>query len=380
MAAKEVEQVGLRWKMAGVLCIVGAVLFLWPQETPKNPQPDALAAPVPRVAALQDFFQFPWGISRNEALAIAETRKLPPTPPGFLDYRGKDLLYNMSFAGCPAVLRCGFREQVNTPYSFFYRGTVTISGKSCPVEKLYGELHKQLSAEYGDSPDVGYPPRRNTGTTQPWAPGSGSIWTVTTPAGQLFVIVSELELTAPGLLRLTIHNISVERQFKNLVNPTPPGDPAQAESSLKGFLGIPWGATPARFRREMMEQGFVFVQETSNPAYRETRVQFANGEYAGFSVKSIDGLFKHDAMYMASVDITGGSGDSGGDVYDRAKRHLQEQYGTPLEQKNFRQDTVHIWLFPVAGFKPNRVMLHRYNATVMIQFWNQALEDILNNL
>ena len=375
-----VKQVGRRWKLAGFLCIVGAALFLWPQAPPNNPRPTHLTAPVPNMTALQNFFQFPWGISRNEALTIAETQKLPPTPPGFLDYRGKDLLYNVSFAGCPAVLRCGFREQVNTPYSLFYRGTVTISGKNCPVEKLYSELHKQLSAEYGASPDVGYPPRRNTGATQPWASGSGSIWTVTTPAGQLFEIISELELTNPGLLRLSIHNISVERQFKNLVNPTPPGDPAQAESSLKGFLGISWGSAPDRFRREMAEQGFLFVQETSNSASRETHVQFAKGEYAGLPVKSIDGLFKHGAMYLVSVDITGGAGDSGGDVYEKAKRHLQEQYGTPLEQKNFRQDTVHVWLFPLAGFKPNRVMLHRYNAAVMIQFWNQALEDKLNNL
>jgi len=85
-------------------------------------------------------------------------------------------------------------------------------------------------------------------------------------------------------------------------------------------------------------------------------------------------------MYMVSVNIRGDESDGGDSVYNKLKDLLQERYGTPLDDENFRHETVHIWQFPMEGFKPNHIMLHRYRSMVMVQYKNQALEDKLNNL
>jgi hypothetical protein len=355
-------------------------ISFWPKEVVQKESATKVEAPVPFVTSIEDFFQFPWGLTRGEVLKMAEERKLQPTPKGFLDYRGSDLLYSISFAGCPAIIRCSFKEQINQEYSFFYRGSIYMSSKTCPVEKIFWQFHKNLTETYGAVQDFGYPPRRNSGAEKPWAPGSGSIWEVKSPDGQLFEIEAELDLSNPGFLRLSYHNISVERRFKNLVNPTPAGDPTQTDTEFKGFMGIPWGASPVRFRQGMAEKGFLSVKETTSPNNRTAHSMFEQGDYAGYPIKSLDAYFKHDAMYMVSVSIKGEENDSGDAVYSKLKGFFQAQYGAPLEEKNYRQETVHIWPFPMEGFKPNHIMLHRFGSIVTVLYMNRALEDKLNNL
>jgi len=368
-----------RWGMLACLLIVGAVVLFWP----KNEQESSAVkvdAPVPSVVTTEDFFEFPWGISRDEVFKMAQDRKLQPTPKGFMDYRGSSLLYDISYGGYPATLRFDFRQRINTEYSFFYQGSIFLSSRTCPVEKLYWQFHKELTDKYGPTPDRGYPPRRNSGDEKPWGPGSGAIWQVKAPDGQLFEIEATLNLSDPGFLRLNYRNISVERRFNNLVNPTPEGDPTHAASALKGFLDIPWGANAVQFRQGMESNGFSSLKETTSPNDRTAHTWFEEGTYAGYQVKSVGAYFKHDTMCMVSVDISGDASDGGNAVYSNLKTYLEKQYGAPLEDKNFRQETVHIWLFPMEGFKPNRIMLHRYGATVMVQYINQALEDKLDNL
>lgn len=371
---------GTRWKLLAILLFIGVIIFFWSTGVERNNIVEQREVPIPSVASTDKFFQFPWGIPRSELLKLAEERSLTPTPKGFLDYRGSDLLYNISFAGCPASIRCRFLEREKQNYSFFYRGSIYLSSKTCEIEKLYWQFYKELSNRYGSVPDLGYPPRRNSGAEKPWAPGSGSIWTVNAPDGQIFEIMAELDLSSPGLLRLTYHNISMERKFKNMINPTPEGDPTQADTELADFMGIPWGSSPALFKREMENKGLSPVKEETSPNNRSAQSWVQKGSFAGYPVQRINAFFKHDSMYMVSVSINGDKKDNGDTDYLQLKEYLQKQYGKPLEEKSFRNETVHIWPFPLKGFKPNHIMLHRDGSTIMLLYKSRALEDKLNNL
>ncbi|MHC1758237.1 MAG: hypothetical protein AB9917_01755 [Negativicutes bacterium] len=371
---------GTRWKLLAILLFIGIIIFFWSNGVERSNIAEQREAPIPSVTSIDNFFQFPWEITRSEALKLAEERSLTPTPKGFMDYRGSDLLYNISFAGCPAIIRCRFQERLQQNYSFFYRGSIYLSSKTCAVEKLYRQFHKEMTDRYGAVPDLGYPPRRNSGADKPWAPGSGSVWAVKSPDGQIFEIMTELDLSNPGFLRLSYHNISMERKFKNLVNPTPEGDPTQADTDLAGFMGIPWGASPVQFKREMEGKGLSPVTEDTSPNNRSAHSWVQKGSVAGYPVQSINAYFKHDSMYMVSVSINGDKKDNGDADYRRLNEYLQSQYGKPVEEKNFCQETVHIWPFPLEGFKPNHIMLHRNGSTIMLLYKSRALEDKLNNL
>lgn len=336
---------------------------------------------VPPVAATAGFFDIPWGISRTEVLALAQARQLEPTPQGFGDYRGSSLLYNISFAGYPAVISFHFRELINTDYSFFYRGSLSLSRRNCPaLEQVYGQLHRELTERYGPTPELGYPPLRNSSAEKPWGPGAGAVWEAEGPDGQLFEIQLELNLADTGHLRLTYRNISVERRFKNLVHPTPDGDPARAATNLKGFRDIPWGATPSECRQKMEASGFSFLKEHDSPRERTAYYEFGHGTYGGYPVESVSAHFRQGAMYMVSVNIRGEESNNGEAVYNKLKGFLAERYGVPQEEENFRQEQVFLWRFPLQGFKPNHIMLHRDRSLVMVQYRNQALEEKLNNL
>jgi len=369
-----------QWEIMALVLIVVVGAIFWPKNALQEPPTMKVDEPVPSVVGIGDFFKFPWGISREQAQNIATERKLQPSPKGFMDYRGANPVYDMPFAGYPARIYLDFRARINTQYSVFYRGSIVLSGRTCPIEKLYWQLYKELTDKYGSTPDLGYPPRRNSGDDKPWGPGSGAIWEIRSPDGQLFEIEASLDLSDPGFLRLTYHNISVERSFKNLVNPIPEGDPTQAASALKGFMDIPWGASPTVFRQGMENNGFSSVKEATSPNNHTAHTSFEIGTYEGYLVKSVDAYFKHDIMYMVSVSISGNSSDGGDGVYNNVKDVLQKKYGAPLEEKDYRQEIVHIWPFPLEGFKPNHIMLHRKGALVMVLYMNRALEDKLNNL
>ncbi len=373
---KNLYQVGI-----GFALLIAFALLLWPQQTrERDHAASSLAMPSASVTTIESFFQFAWGMSRAEVLDQAAKSKLQPTPPGFLDYRGTDLLYNVSVAGCPSVLRFSFRELPDQKLSALYKGTLSISDKNCPIEKLFQQQQAELTKKYGPVPDHGYPARRNSDIEKPWHPGSGMVWEIKAGDGQLFEITAELNQSDSGLLRISYHNVSIDRRYKELRTPTPPGDPAQAESALKGFLDVPWGATPAMFQARMTEHGFSVLTEKTSPINRSAHSAFGQGRFAGFPIASVDAYFKHGQMHMVSVSIKGDATDNGQATYNKAKDFLQQQYGAPLEQKNFQQEIVHVWPFALAGFKPNHIMLHKSGSAVMILYQNRALEDKLNNL
>ncbi len=360
-----------RWGIVALLLVIGAMVVFWPKE-------NTLAVEsVPSVAATEDFFKFPWGASPAEVAQIAKDRNLESSSKGILEPPRTG--YRISFAGYPAEISFYFLGPAGQ--RAFYQGSLTLNRRTCPViEQIYWQLHSELTQRYGPTPEMGYPPRRNSGDEKPWGSGSGAIWEIKSPDGQLFEIEAKLDSSNDGFLQLTYFNISMHRRFMNSVNPTPDGDPTQAPSALKGFMDIPWGASPARLRQGLEANGFSAVKETTNPIDRRAHTDFSTGTYAGYPVNKVSAYFHHNAMYMVSVEIRGEASDGGEAVYNNLKAFLAKQYGAPLEAKNFRQETVHIWQFPLEGFKPNSIMLHRPDSTVIVTYKNEALEDKLNNL
>ena len=332
----------------------------------------------PSVTTTENFFQVPWGVSKTEVLDLLKIRNWEPAPKGF--YATSTLTYKTSYAGYPAYISFDFKEADNTDYSFFYQGSLSIRKQNAPIEELYWQMHKELTERYGPTPERGYPPLRNSASEKPWGPGSGAIWEVKTSNGQILEIETQLDLSDTGFLKLKYRNITVERKFKNLLWPTPAGDPIQAASDLKGFMDIPWGSTPEQFRQGMGENGFFIVAEDTSPRDRKTHLKCNNGRYADHPIDRVDGYFNHDVLYFVSVSIRGDESDNGDAVYNHVKSYLESQYGMPTETKDYEGDTIHLWQFPLEGFKPNYIMLHRNRAMIMIAYMNPALEDKLNNL
>jgi hypothetical protein len=184
---------------------------------------------LPPVTAERKIFGLPWGITREEVEKRAQSQNWEKIPKGF--YASSALNYNITFAGFPARLSCIFREDYKTGYSFFYQARITVDAQKAPLEKLYAQTQAELIKHYGDTPERGYPPLRNNLTEKPWGPGAGKVWQLTTPEGQLFELQTQLNLSDPGFMVLIYRNLSVERYYKNLINPLPPGDPLQADSS-----------------------------------------------------------------------------------------------------------------------------------------------------
>ena len=308
---------------------------------------------------------------------MAQAKNWEKLPKGF--YASSSLNYNVTFAGYPAKLSCNFREDYKTGYSFFYQARITVDGKTAPIEKLYTQIQTQLIEQYGDTPELGYPPLRNSRDEKPWGPGAGKVWQVTTPAGQIFEVQTQLNLSDRVLL-LIYRNLSVERYYKNLINPLPPGDPLQAAGALKGYEGIAWGSTTEQFKKGMAKRGFTLTKETGSPLNNQQSLTFGKSVLAGYPVESISSYFKHNQFYLSSINVRVPAQANSEAMYQAIRKHLTGKYGPDHPEKDFRGRQIYVWEFPLAGFKPTQIFLHRDRDLIMVGYVNPALEARLNNL
>lgn len=333
---------------------------------------------LPTVTAAKKIYGLPWGITRTEVENLAKNKNWEKRPKGF--YASSSLNYNVTFAGFPAILSCIFREDYKTGYSFFYQARITVDGKDAPVEKLYAQVQTELIKQYGDRPERGYPPLRNSRNEKPWGPGAGKVWEVTTPEGQIFELQTQLNLSDKGFMMLVYRNLSVERYFKNLINPLPPGDPLKAASALKGYEGIAWGSTPEQFKKGMAKRGFTLVKETGSPLNGQQSLTFSKSFLAGYTVESITSYFHHDQFYLSSINVRVPKEANSEDMYQNIRQYLTGIYGPSQPEKDYQGRQIYVWEFPLAGFKPNQIFLHRDRDLIMVGYLNRALEAKLNNL
>ena len=329
------------------------------------------------VLPAKKIYGIPWGITRTAVGNLAQAKNWEKLPKGF--YASSSLNYNVTFAGYPAKLSCNFREDYKTGYSFFYQARITVDGKTAPIEKLYAQIQSQLIEQYGDTPELGYPPLRNSRDEKPWGPGAGKVWQVTTPAGQIFEVQTQLNLSDRVLL-LIYRNLSVERYYKNLINPLPPGDPLQAAGTLKGYEGIAWGSTTEQFKKGMAKRGFTLIKETGSPLNNQQSLTFGKSVLAGYPVESISSYFKHNQFYLSSINVRVPAQANSEAMYQAIRKHLTGKYGPDHPEKDFRGRQIYVWEFPLAGFKPTQIFLHRDRDLIMVGYLNPALEARLNNL
>lgn len=336
------------------------------------------AVPAPAAAISKTFYGIPWGMPRTEVAALIKLKKWEPVPKGF--YATSNLNYYSSFAGYPARISFIFRGDYKSGYSCFYQGRIQVSATQAPIEQLYARVQAELSKQYGEVPELGYPPLRNTLTEKPWRPGSGKVWEFTTPEGQVFELQSQLNLEKDGFMLLIYRNLSVEREFKNFVNPLPPGDPLQAASDLDGFESIAWGSKPLEVKTAMDRKGFKLSKETGSPLNYDLCLSFNAATWKGYAIESVDCYFKHNRFYFSSVNLRAAAPEEGEALYQKLLATLTAAYGAPKEERDFRGRLIYLWEFPLAGFKPNYIMLHRDKDLLMVGYVNQALEAVLNNL
>lgn len=367
-------------KMAGLIVLVGLIVWLVLPKVTDKPAEQPAALPLPTVTATEDFMGFPWGVSKEELQKLITEKKLEPTTRGFLEMRGPGLYYLLPFGECQfrAVFRTHDSEKLN--FSAFYQGEIYISQRSCPVEPLFKQISGALVAAYGETPELGYPPRRNSGTEPPWGPGSGRIWQVKSPKGQLIEIQLELRLKDEPFLRLTHVNLSQERRYKNLVNPQPEGDPTQAKTNLEGFMGVEWGANPEQVKRGMKEAGFAEMTESSSPNNFSRNIKYAQGVFLNLPVASATAYMKHDTLYWVNVQIEGDAKDGGEAKYQEVRAKLIKEYGDPMQKGSYDNKPAFVWQFPLKGFVPNEITIHRSGLSIFINFKCPALESKLNNL
>ena len=333
---------------------------------------------LPDVTAARKIYGLSWGITRTEVETWAKSQNWEKLPKGF--YASSALNYNITFAGFPARLSCIFREDYKTGYSFFYQARITLDAQQAPIEKLYAQAQAELIKHYGDTPERGYPPLRNNLTEKPWGPGAGKVWQITTPEGQIFELQTQLDLSDKKSMVLVYRNLSVERYYKNLVNPLPPGDPLQADSFLKGYEGIAWGSTPEQFKKAMVKRGFNLVKETGSPLNHDHSLTFGKSVLAGYPAESINIYFHHDQFYLSSVNVRVPHNADSEEMYQAIRAYLTGLYGPAQPDKDYRGRQIYLWEFPLPGFKPNQIMLHRDRDLIMVGYLNQALEARLNNL
>jgi|GEM_PF-2494951 len=333
---------------------------------------------LPPVTAERKIFGLPWGITREEVEKRAQSQNWEKIPKGF--YASSALNYNVTFAGFPARLSCIFREDYKTGYSFFYQARITVDAPKAPLETLYAQIQAELIKHYGDTPERGYPPLRNNLTEKPWAPGAGKVWQITTPEGQLFELQTQLNLSDPGFIVLIYRNLSVERYYKNLINPLPPGDPLQADSFLKGYEGIAWGSTPEQVKKGMAKRGFSLVKEAGSPLNHDHSLTFGKSVLAGYPAESTNIYFHHDQFYLSSVNLRVPHNANSEEMYQAIRAYLTGLYGPDHPDKDYRGRQIYLWEFSLTGFKPNQIMLHRDRDLIMVGYLNQALEAKLNNL
>ena len=360
-------------------CILG--VFAWSRlmyHALVSPVQEQQTTRSPSVAATAAFYDVPWGLSHDQVERLCKARNLAPAPKGF--YATSALNYRINWGGYPANVSFAFRENHQSDYSVFYQGALRLDKEDCPIENFYGQMDQELTKLYGDTPDRGYPPLRNTLDEKPWGSGSGKIWQVTLPDGQHIEIESQLNLADKGFLKLIYRNISVERKYKNLLNPLPEGDPASAATDLKGFRNICWGITPLQVKQEIGAAGFTFSKETGSPLNHTLTLSFSNGTFAGQPIGSIDFFFKYDRFYFCSLNFARREKEVRDELYGQLRSYLELEYGTPLVHEDFKGRQQLIWEFPLAGFEPNRIMLHQDRDSIMIGYMNPALEMELNNL